>query len=188
MRLTANVFNAPLAATTASCAANWANLFSALTKLSPVMLDISSATSWENSGCVFRPVPTAVPPKASSNKSSSAKSNRRKSASNCETQPDTSCPRVRGTASMRCVRPILTISDHFSALSFSAFLNALTLGNNSWTKASAAAMCIAVGKVSLDDWARLTWSFGCTGVLEPMMPPAISIPRFAITSFVFIFD
>jgi len=26
-----------------------------------------------------------------------------------------------------------------------------------------AAMCIAVGKVSLDDWPMLTWSLGCTG-------------------------
>ena len=31
-----------------------------------------------------------------------------------------------------------------------------------------AAMCMAVGKVSLDDWDMLTWSFGCTGSLLPM--------------------
>ncbi len=46
-------------------------------------------------------------------------------------------------------------------------------------------MCIAVGKVSLDDWDMLTWSFGCTGSFEPRCPPAISIARFAITSLTF---
>ena len=34
---------------------------------------------------------------------------------------------------------------------------------------SAAAMCIAVGKVSLDDWPRLTWSLGWIGSLEPSL-------------------
>ena len=54
--------------------------------------------------------------------------------------------------------------------------------------ASAAAMCIAVGKTSFDDCPRLTWSFGCTGSLDPISPPAISMARFEITSFAFMFD
>ena len=52
----------------------------------------------------------------------------------------------------------------------------------------AAATCIAVGKVSFDDWPMLTWSFGWTGSLEPMPPPSISIARFEITSLAFMFD
>ena len=34
----------------------------------------------------------------------------------------------------------------------------------------------------------LTWSFGCTGVFEPISPPSISIARFEITSLAFMFD
>ena len=32
-------------------------------------------------------------------------------------------------------------------------------------------MCIAVGNTSFDDCPRFTWSFGCTGFLEPCSPP-----------------
>ena len=49
-------------------------------------------------------------------------------------------------------------------------------------------MCIAVGKVSFDDWPMLTWSFGCTGFFEPISPPSISIARLEITSLAFMFD
>ena len=49
-------------------------------------------------------------------------------------------------------------------------------------------MCMAVGKVSLLDCDMFTWSLGCTGVLLPMTPPAISIARFEMTSLVFMFD
>jgi hypothetical protein len=49
-------------------------------------------------------------------------------------------------------------------------------------------MCIAVGKVSFDDWLMLTWSFGWTGFFEPITPPSISMARFEITSLAFMFD
>ena len=49
----------------------------------------------------------------------------------------------------------------------------------------AAAMCIAVGKVSFDDWLILTWSFGWTGFFDPSSPPSISIARLEITSLAF---
>ena len=49
-------------------------------------------------------------------------------------------------------------------------------------------MYIAVGNVSLDDWPRLTSSFGWIGVFEPIMPPASSIARFEMTSLAFMFD
>ena len=44
---------------------------------------------------------------------------------------------------------------------------------------------MAVGKVSLLDWLRLTWSLGCTGDLLPGAPPRASIARLAITSLAF---
>ena len=50
------------------------------------------------------------------------------------------------------------------------------------------ATCIAVGKVSFEDWPMFTWSFGWTGFFEPISPPSISIARFEITSLAFMFD
>ena len=48
-----------------------------------------------------------------------------------------------------------------------------------------AAMCMAVGNESFDDADMLTWSFGWTGFLEPMVPPSISMARFEMTSLTF---
>ena len=62
----ARVFTAPLANTTASCAAKASNLLGAERKGSPVILAILAAALSAKSGCVLRPVPTAVPPSASS--------------------------------------------------------------------------------------------------------------------------
>ena len=62
----ASVRSAPWVNTSASCAARAANLLGAVTKGSPVISAIAAATRWPNSGCVLRPVPTAVPPAASS--------------------------------------------------------------------------------------------------------------------------
>ena len=50
---------------------------------------------------------------------------------------------------------------------------------------STAAMCMAVGKVSFDDWDMLTSSLGWIGTLDPMTPPAISMARLEITSLAF---
>ena len=48
-----------------------------------------------------------------------------------------------------------------------------------------AAICMAVGNVSFDDWDMLTSSFGCTGSFDPSSPPASSMARFEITSLTF---
>jgi hypothetical protein len=53
---------------------------------------------------------------------------------------------------------------------------------------SAQAMCMAVGKVSLDDWLMLQWSLGWTGDFEPISPPSISMARLEITSLAFMLD
>ncbi len=73
------------------------------------------------------------------------------------------------------------------ALAESASCKCCTAGISLSFTAVAAAIYIAVGKVSLDDCDIFTWSFGCTGFLLPISPPAISIARFEITSFTFIF-
>jgi hypothetical protein len=51
-----------------------------------------------------------------------------------------------------------------------------------------AAMCIVVGKVSLEDCPMLTWSLGWTGILLPSWPPASWIARLLITSLTFMLD
>ncbi len=66
MRLVASVRIAPDAKTVASCPASAWNLFGAVTNGSPVRSDIRAAARTAKSGWAFRPVPTAVPPSASS--------------------------------------------------------------------------------------------------------------------------
>ena len=51
--------------------------------------------------------------------------------------------------------------------------------------AIAAATCMAVGKMSFEDWPMLTWSFGCSRRFSPRSPPISSEPRLASTSFMF---
>ncbi len=46
-------------------------------------------------------------------------------------------------------------------------------------------MCIAVGKVSLEDWPMLTWSLGWIGVLDPRVPPTSWTARLLMTSLTF---
>ena len=75
-----------------------------------------------------------------------------------------------------------------SALRASESRSAATDGWRWPTTAVVAAMCIAVGNVSLDDWLMLTSSFGWIGFLDPSSPPASSMARFEMTSFAFMFD
>ena len=86
---------------------------------------------------------------------------------------------------MRWVRPILVMPANSTSLSCNASRKAATEGSRRCTISSAAAMCIAVGKVSFDDCDMLTWSFGWIGSLEPITPPASSMARLEITSFAF---
>ena len=64
----------------------------------------------------------------------------------------------------------------------------LSAGSSFAVTARAAATCIAVGKLSFDDWLLLTWSLGWTGSLPPRLPVSISLARPAITSLAFMFD
>ena len=112
---------------------------------------IFAAVASANPGGAFSPVPTAVPPIASSYRPGSVSSIRPMSASSCATYPPNSWPSVSGTASCRCVRPIFTMSANSSARAASASRSCVTLGSRRRTIVSAAAMCMAVGNVSLDD-------------------------------------
>jgi hypothetical protein len=72
-----------------------------------------------------------------------------------------------------------------SALAWRAALRWRTEGSSLWVISSTAAMCMAVGKVSFEDWDMLTSSLGWTGTFDPISPPAISIARLEITSLAF---
>ena len=106
----------PLTATSASWAASAANVLSACRNGWPVNSEILAAASRPNSGCALRPVPTAVPPMASSYSPSSLCRTCASEKSSCATQPEISWPRVIGVASWRWVRPTLTMSPNASAL------------------------------------------------------------------------
>ncbi len=86
---------------------------------------------------------------------------------------------------MRWVRPIFTMSANASTFAARASRRAPTEGSRTWTSCSTAAMCMAVGKVSFDDWDMLTSSLGWTGVFDPMTPPASSMARLEMTSLAF---
>ena len=85
IRLAASVASAPLVNTSASCAASAANLFGALTNGRPVSSAIFAAAASPNPAGAFRPVPTAVPPIASSYRPGRVCSIRAMSASSCAT-------------------------------------------------------------------------------------------------------
>ena len=70
------------------------------------------------------------------------------------------------------------MSANSSALRCSESSSVCSAGSSSLTVRSSAARCTADGNTSLDDWPRLTWSFGCA-------PSPASV---AITSFAFMFD
>ncbi len=62
-------------------------------------------------------------------------------------------------------------------------MNVSITGMSPSSMPSTAAMCMAVGKVSLEDWDMFTWSLGCR-----IAAPAMALPRLAMTSLAFILD
>ena len=115
---------------------------------------------------MLSPVPTAVPPIASSDRCFKELFIVSIPWSICETYPENSCPNVIGVASIICVLPILTIFlnclDFFSKL----FLNFFKLGTVLFLIMLRAAILIAVGKVSFDDWDLFTSSLGDSVLLS----------------------
>ena len=115
-------------------------------------------------GSVFSPVPTAVPPSASSCRPGSVPRTVASAWSSWATQPEMTWPSVTGVASCRCVRPTMTTSANSSALAASVSRSSSIAGMSSSSSSTAAAMCITAGKVSLLDCPRLTSSLGWIGV------------------------
>ena len=108
---TATVRSAPEASTSPS-RAPWASMWSgaSLSASSPVAARSSSTTPAANPSGALSPVPTAVPPIGSCPSRGSTSRQRAAPYSAWVAQPPASWPSVIGTASIRWVRPALTIS------------------------------------------------------------------------------
>ena len=128
-------------------------------------------------------MPTAVPPSASSLSSGRAISSIFLSFSREERQPLISWENWIGVASCKWVRPDLTMPSFSFSRRLKVSISSSIAGKSLSSMAMTAEMCIAVGKVSLEDWLMLMSSLGCSSFL-----PAISLPRLAMTSLAFMLD
>ena len=156
----ASVFSDPESCTIASCAESASNLLGAVRNGKPDSSAILAATLSAYPSGVFKPVPTAVPPNANSNICTIEPFTRCKPLSSCATYPENSWPTVTGVASIKWVRPILTTSLKASAFSAKVSLKRATIGTNRRSTSITAAICIAVGNVSLELCDLFTSSFG----------------------------
>ena len=147
----------------------------------------SAATRAPNCGCVLSPVPTAVPPIASSCSGGRPRAIACSAWSSCATQPEISWPSVSGVASCRWVRPILTMSAKAARLvGERAAQRRAGPAAGRWRSPSTAATCIAVGKTSLDDWPQVDVVVRVhAGAPRRARRPAARDARLASTSFMF---
>lgn len=118
-----------------------------------------------------KPVPTAVPPNARKYKRGNVSLILSMLYLSCVTYPLNSCPSVKGVASWVWVLPIFIMWANSLAFLSIASWRFCKLGRRCLLISTATAMCMAVGNVSFELWLLLTWSLGCTGVLEPSFPP-----------------
>src|SRR5580698_10602177 len=132
-----------------------------------------------NCGCALMPVPTAVPPCASCSSRGRVASSRASPFSIWVRQPDSSCDSVTGMASIRCVRPVLTMPLTSTSLALSTSTRWIRAGTSASRSASTALTCTAVGIASLLLCPMLTWSFGCTAA------PRLPVASAAMTSLAF---
>ena len=77
------------------------------------------------------------------------------------------------------------MSSNASAFDSRVARNRASAGSSRSLISTATATWIALGKTSLVDWERLTWSLGCTVRLAPSVSPMRSAARLAITSLAF---
>ena len=179
----ASALTAPCANTSSSFDVSAWNLLDAVTKGFPVRSATAAATARSKPSGALSPVPTAVPPSASSRREDSAAVSSSRSRARLVRQPEISCAKVMGVASCKCVRPDFSTSAFSASRCRRVCSNAETAGRRRSSTTRQAAICIAVGKVSFEDCDILTSSFGCRSFF-----PASSLPRLAMTSLTFMFD
>ena len=111
--------------------ASFSNGVFARTNGSPVSRETCAIAASANPCGAFKPVPTAVPPSASSCTGSTALRTAWSPISSCRAQPEISCPSESGTASCKCVRPIFATSANAIDFSCSVARNCASAGS-SW--------------------------------------------------------
>ena len=183
IRSAARAFRAPWANTSSSLEVRAWNLLGAVTKSFPVSRESAWATPTSKPLGAFSPVPTAVPPRASSFKGGREARSSCRSRSRLVRQPEISWEKVMGVASCKWVRPDFTIPAFSPSSRAKAAISSSMAGITCSSKASTAAMCMAVGKVSLEDWDIFTSSLGWSSFF-----PAMALPRLAMTSLAFMLD
>ena len=128
IRLQASAFIAPCANTIASLEVSAWNLLEEVTKSLPVITLTCLATSTSNPTGALSPVPTAVPPSASSFRLGNVSAICALVLSIIARQPLISCENAMGTASCKCVRPLLTMPLFSSSRRASVALNLSNAG------------------------------------------------------------
>mmetsp|Transcript_22140 Transcript_22140/g.47589 ORF Transcript_22140/g.47589 Transcript_22140/m.47589 type:complete len:209 (-) Transcript_22140:546-1172(-) len=146
----ASVLNAPDTSIKESWAASASNKFGAEVNGRPVWFAIFCAMAAAYPSVVFRPVPTAVPPKARRCNEIIEASIRSIPYLTCWAYPENSCPSVSGVASWLCVLPILTILSNSLLLDSITSSNTLKPGTVRFNMVTTDAICIAVGKESFE--------------------------------------
>jgi hypothetical protein len=142
----ATVLMAPWEMTIASWAASASNLLGAVTNGSPVIAGDHAATFSAKPAGEARPVPTAVPPWASSSgRAGSFRCRRMRVFDLLGVSAENSWPSVSGVASWVWVRPILMMSAQAFALASRALMQVFERREQGWTTSSAQATCMAVG-------------------------------------------
>ena len=130
---------------------------------------------------MFIPVPIAVPPWGSSSILAEAAFKDFLELVNWAFQPESSCEKSIGIASIKCVLPVLTLPLTSFIFASIASIKISKLGSNSLSISSKELMHIAVGITSFELWLIFTSSFAPIAVLD------LVEATFAITSLAFIF-
>ena len=140
----------------------------------------SLQTFLENVFGALIPVPIAVPPIGKYRHSFLLDSNESFAWTSCSLQDSISYPKVNGTASIRCVLPVLIISLYSHSLSI-IFITRKSITALSSDASKTDDILIAEGITSFELWDIFTSSLGCTLVLDFLDA------RVERTSFIFIF-
>ena len=130
IRLTARTFRAPENSTAVSWQASASNKFRLEVNGAPLLRAKASQQRCAKRASVLMPVPTAVPPSARLSNRGSQPRRRSRAFSICTRHADSSCAKVSGMASIRCVRPVFTTCVSCDSRAAIAARNASSAGSS----------------------------------------------------------
>ena len=163
---TASALSCPDSSTRSSCAASPSKVLPACSNFTPVAACNARATPLPNFGCALMPVPIAVPPIGKRRTRLRLSSIRACAESSCADHAPNSWAKLSGIASIRWVRPVLTVLPMALARLSMVLRRCTSAGSSACFAPSTAITRNAVGITSLLLWPRLTWSLGWIGSFE----------------------